>query len=152
MGTTWLLVPVSGRPAPDFAGGATTGAVTSGAIVAMKVTGEGGKPSLQPGWTSHDIAAPSSPIVVNGVVFALATGRQASRSSAASAPAATTARAPRGAVLYALSGTTGKELWNSGRTMTAPLSGRSFWSGNSQLQVGTADGMIYAFGFVVERR
>jgi outer membrane protein assembly factor BamB len=71
---------------------------------------------------------------------------------AAAAPAAGARAAAHGAVLYALDGTTGKELWNSGATMTSPLSGRSFWSGNSQLQVGTFDGTIYALGFTVERR
>jgi outer membrane protein assembly factor BamB len=147
-GKTWLLVPITGRP--QVAGAMANGAATGGAVVAFQVTNEAGRPALQPAWTSRDIASPTSPIVVNGVVFALASGK--GRASAATVPATSARPAAPGAVLYALDGTTGKELWNSGATMTSPLSGRSFWSGNSQLQVGTFDGTIYAFGFTVERR
>jgi outer membrane protein assembly factor BamB len=54
-------------------------------------------------------------------------------------------------VLYAMNGTNGAALWNSGQTMTAALSGRSFWSATGQVYVGTTDGVVYAFGYPMER-
>jgi len=75
-----------------------------------------------------------TPIVVNGVVFV------------ASAPT----NMP--AALYAVNGSTGKTLWHSGKAITAPLSGRSFWIGSGQAYIGTLDGAVYAFGFAMERK
>jgi outer membrane protein assembly factor BamB len=104
-------------------------------IVAYKIVQESGKFSLQQGWTSRDIPAPAAPIVVNDVVFAASSGR------------------PQGAaVLYALDSRTGRELWNSGKRMTSPIPPANLWASNSQVHVGTHDGSVYAFGFVLERR
>jgi len=55
-------------------------------------------------------------------------------------------------VLFAHDGLSGKPLWNSGKSMTAPASPGSFWSALSQVYVGDADGTVHAFGFVDERR
>ena len=105
------------------------------AIVAYRIVQEGGKVALQQGWTSRDIGAPTAPIVVGDVVFAASSGR------------------PQGqAVLYALDSRSGKELWNSGKTITAPIPPANLWASNSQVHVGTHDGTVYAFGFVLERR
>ena len=101
----------------------------------------GGSPSLERGWTAQNLASPETPIVVNGVVFALATGRPAT-AAGRGAPA----------VLYAYEGTTGKALWNSKATMTTFASPGSFWSAMSQVYVGTNDGTLHAFGFIDERR
>ena len=52
----------------------------------LKVVGTGGSPALERGWAAQGLAAPETPIVVNGVVFALSTGRPstpAGRGSAA---------------------------------------------------------------------
>ena len=54
------------------------------------------------------------------------------------------------AVLHALDGATGKELWNSGKTMTAPVRTSGLSAIGSQVYLGTSDGMIYAFGFPIE--
>ena len=70
--------------------------------------------------------------MVNGVAFAA--------SGPSNAPAA----------LYALHGATGKARWNSEKTITSPLSGRSFWVGSGHVFVGTRDGTVYAFGFAME--
>jgi len=108
---------------------------TSRAIVAFRIVQEGGKVALQTGWTSRDLAVPTAPIVVNDVVFAASSGR------------------PQGmAVLYAFDSRSGRELWNSGKTMTSHVPGANLWASNSQLHVGTHDGTVYAFGFVLERR
>ena len=97
--------------------------------------------TLEPVWTSHDLSTPGAPIIVNGVVFALGTGRPAAAGGAGTP-----------AMLYAYDGATGKALWNSGKAMTTFASPGSFWSALSQAYVGTNDGTIYAFGFLDERR
>jgi hypothetical protein len=138
-GTPWLLLPVAGRPA---AGGATTnGAVSNGAVIALKLTAAGSGLSLEPSWLSHDLTAPATPIIVNGVVFALGTG-QPSTAGGGGTPA----------VLYAYDGATGKALWNSGKAMRSFASPRSLWSGLGQIYIGTHEGTVYAFGFNDERR
>jgi outer membrane protein assembly factor BamB len=122
-GTRWILAPV------------TTG------VVAFKVVEAGGAPALATGWSATNLTAPETPIVVNGVVFALATGRPSTPSG-------------RGvpAVLHAFEGTTGKALWNSKGAMMTFASPGSFWSAMSQIYVGTNDGTLHAFGFLDERR
>jgi outer membrane protein assembly factor BamB len=103
-------------------------APSKNAIAAWKV--EGDAPAIQSGWTSPEMASPLAPIVVNGVVFAVSNSPTA--------------------VLHALDGATGKELWNSGRTMTAAVRTSGLSAIGSQVYLGTSDGMIYAFGFPIE--
>ena len=136
--SSWILLPGRGRLAA--AGPATNGAVTSGAIVALKVADAQGSLSLEPGWVSADLASPGTPLVVNGVVFALGTGASAG--------------AGRGtaAVLHAYDGATGQRLWTSGKVMSSPASPGSMWSGLGQVYVGMRDGTLHAFGFNDERR
>jgi outer membrane protein assembly factor BamB len=134
----WLLVPISGRPS---GGRSTNGAIRSGAVVALRFAETNGKLSLEAEWTSNDLLQPATPIIVNGVVFALSSGQ---------APAA--GRNAATAVLYAYDGVSGKALWNSASSMTAPATSGSYWSALSQLYVGTDDGTVYAFGFLDERR
>lgn len=97
--------------------------------------------SLTRAWTQPNLTAPATPLIVNGVVFALATGR----------PPVPTGRGTP-AVLNAYDGATGKPLWNSQKSMTSFASPGSFWSAMGQAYVGTQDGTLYAFGFPDERR
>ena len=144
---SWILLPVHGRPSTTVSAGPAdrninaNGAISSGAVVALKLSNSGGGVSLEPAWVSHDLAAPATPIIVNGVVFALATGRPPTAGGSGSR-----------AVLHAYDGATGKRLWTSGTVMTAFASPGSFWSGLSQMYIGTHDGTVYAFGFNDERR
>jgi outer membrane protein assembly factor BamB len=110
-------------------------------VVALKLTDAGGAVSLESNWVSHDLASPATPLIVNGVVFALASG----------VPSTGTGRGTA-AVLYAYEGATGKPLWNSGKAMTTPASPGSMWSGLGQVYVGMQDGTLHAFGFNDERR
>jgi hypothetical protein len=135
----WILLPVSGGLAAGVS--TTNGPVSAGAVVALKLSDAGGAVSLEPGWVSHNQSAPGTPLIVNGVVFTLATG----------APATATGRGTP-AVLHAYDGATGKRLWNGGTAMTAFASPGSFWSNGGQVYVGTHDGTLYAFGFNDERR
>jgi hypothetical protein len=130
-GTRWLLVP------------------TSSGITSLKVADDGGTLSLQPGWVSRSVVSPVTPLIVNGVVFALSSGRPP---GATGANAAELVKRSSPAVLYALNGVDGEELWTSGQTITSFLSGQSFWSANGQVYVGAFDGTLYAFGFAMERK
>jgi outer membrane protein assembly factor BamB len=134
----WILVPISGRP---VAARATNGAIRNGAVVALRVRDVNGTFSLEPEWTSNDLTSPATPVIVNGVVFALSTGRPAAAGRTGSP-----------AVLFAQDGLSGKALWNSGKSMTASASPGSFWSALSQVYIGAEDGTVYAFGFLDERR
>ena len=71
-GVQWLLAP-SGSPSLSAGFKTTNGAVANGAIVAWKMAA-GPKASLEPAWVSRDMIAPLPPIVVNGVIFAVASG------------------------------------------------------------------------------
>jgi outer membrane protein assembly factor BamB len=155
LGTRWILVPVSGA----LASGAptTNGVANIGSVLALRlIDGPGGTVSLESGWRSHDLRSPATPIIVNGVVFALSTGRSpvpVVRGDGAPGGRGS-ASADRGmpAVLYAYDGASGQALWNSGASMTTAASPGSFWSAMGQAYVGTSDGTVYAFGFLDERR
>jgi outer membrane protein assembly factor BamB len=108
-------------------------ATKGGAVVAFKVVEKDGKLGLELGWTSKELVSPAPPIVVNGVVFALSSGSRTA-----------------GAVLYALDGMTGKELWSSGKAI-AGYSTSGISSGQSKVFVGMHDGTLYAFGYLLPR-
>ena len=137
--TSWILMPVAGRVSAGMP--ASNGPVSGGAVVALKLVDIGGALSVEPAWVSHNLTSPGTPLIVNGVVFALATGLSAS----------TPVRGTP-AVLHAYDGVSGRRLWTSGKTMSAVASPGSFWSGLGQIYVGSHDSTLYAFGFNDERR
>ena len=112
----------------DAAGTRWILASTSGEIAGYKLAVLGGTPSLDRIWTSHTMVRPRAPIVVNGVIFALGAGHTGAH-----------------AVLYALDPETGKELWNSGSTMTSSASA-GLSAGTGQVHVVTHDNTVWAFG------
>jgi outer membrane protein assembly factor BamB len=117
------------------------GPISGGAVVALRLVDAGGAVSLAPGWVSHTLEMPATPLLVNGVAFTLSTGLPRT-------PAVRGAPA----VLHAYDATTGKPLWNSGKAISTFASPGSMWSGLGQVYVGTHDGTLYAFGFNDERR
>ncbi len=108
-------------------------ASAANAIVAWKVVDANGAPALDSGWVSREMTSPLPPMVLNDVVFALDGGNP-------SVPA----------VLYALDPSTGKEVWNSGRSIASYVPTGGLSAGGSQLYLGAADGALYAFGFPME--
>lgn len=100
----------------------------SGSIGAFKVRENGGALTVERAWTSRNMPSPRTPMIVNGVVFALSGGNSGAN-----------------AVLYALDPSTGKELWNSGTTITSTASA-GLSAGTGQVYVVTADNTVYAFG------
>lgn len=129
-GTRWILVP------------------TSNSIIAWKVVEQGNSISLQQGWTSRDLISPLTPTVINGVVLATSSGEF--RTNDSKVTAAQRAARSQPAVIYALDGVTGKELWNSGTTITSFTHGGAISGGMGQFYLTTYDGMFYAFGFPME--
>jgi hypothetical protein len=122
-GTRWILAPVNNT------------------VQALKLVDNGGALSLQNGWAAEKITSPAPPIIVNGVVFALSTGRPSAAGGAGSP-----------AVLTAYHGVTGRQLFTSGSAMKTFASPGSFWSAMGQVYIGTHDGTLHAFGFLDERR
>jgi len=98
------------------------------AIGGFRVVDKGGTPSIERGWTSRTMASPRAPIIVNGVVFALAGGN-----------------ANANATLYALDPLTGKDLWTSGSTI-AGVASAGLSSGTGQVYVVTSDNTVWSFG------
>jgi outer membrane protein assembly factor BamB len=109
---------------------------------------ENGAPVLRPGWVSRDMVSPLPPAIVNGVVFALSGGDI--DLSDAELTAAPGVQRSSNAVLYALDSATGKELWNSGSTITSFVYSGRLSAGAGRVYVGGHDGTQYAFGFPME--
>jgi outer membrane protein assembly factor BamB len=105
-------------------------------------------PTLQPGWTSREMLSPLTPMVINGVVFALSSGEYHSSDSKMTAAERVKRSSP--AVLYALDSATGKEMWNSGKGITSFVHGGTLSGGGTQVYLETYDGTLYAFGFYIE--
>jgi outer membrane protein assembly factor BamB len=85
--------------------------------------------------------------VVNGVVFVASSGEF--RGARSELTVAQRARLSTPAVLYALDGATGKELWNSGKTITS-FARAGLSAGSGQVYVVTFDNTLYAFGIPME--
>ena len=138
-GTRWIAAATSGPLAAGAKFTQGNGTVTAGGIVAFRLAGEGAATTLEPAWSSRDLAAPGGPIVLNGVLFAVSGG------------ALDEPKGKRGrAVLYAFDAATGKDLWNSGNAMTSFVPGIPPSAGDGLVYVVTADGTLYAFGIPLE--
>jgi outer membrane protein assembly factor BamB len=85
---------------------------------------------------------------LNDVVFALSTG--AFRTTDPEIRAEQRLQRSTPAVLYALEAKTGKELWNSGTTISASVQGLGPSGQDGQVYVAAADGTLYAFGLPLE--
>ena len=120
-------------------------AAGSTSVVAHRLVEDGSGLAFQKGWTSRALVAPLTPLVVNGVVFALSGGEEDQAGAAARA-----ARSPSPAVLYALDGGSGKEIWSSGKTITASARG-GLSAGAGVVYVPATDSTLYAFGFPIEK-
>ncbi len=146
-GTRWIVAPFNGA-LPSSLKVTANGSAPNGGVLAFKLLEEAGTIALQPVWASRNMTSPLGPVVVNNVVFALSSGE--SRTGAAAAQ-----RIQRSvpAVLYALDGATGKELWSSGKQITSfARSGLAAGGSNgSQIFVTTFDNTLYAFGFPIEK-
>ena len=132
----------------DTAGTRFVLAATANAVVAWKMVEQNGAPALEPAWTSPDLASPLTPFIINGVVFAASSGEF--RTSDTRMTALEQAQRSSPAVVHALDGSTGKSLWNSGKTIASFVHNGGLSGGGTQVYLGTHDGTLYAFGFPIE--
>jgi len=101
-------------------------AAAANKLAAFKLVEKDGKPALEPAWSSRPIDSPHPPIVVNGVVFTAS-----------------------GSTLYAFDALTGKDLWNSGKSILSPIRA-GISAGDGKVFATSADGTLYTFGFFME--
>jgi outer membrane protein assembly factor BamB len=146
-GVRWLLAAAGGAAAKTITGRAQAD-IKHGAVVAWKVVANGSAAEFQPGWVSPDLISPVTPIVENGVVFALSSGEF--RSNQSNVPVRELVKESAPAVLYALDGQTGKELWNSGRTISSFVHSGSLVGGETRLYLADYEGNQYAFGIPIQ--
>jgi outer membrane protein assembly factor BamB len=119
-----------------------------GSVVATKVVSNGSGLALEEGWKSRELTAPLSPVVTNGVVFALASGEF--KSTDPKVKLAKLVKNSTNAVLYALDGETGKELWNSGQQITSFVHSGGLAAGDTRVYLADYEGNEYAFGIPIE--
>ena len=169
-GTRWVLMPFWGSKHPQYKYPVEHGPITNGAIAAFRVEEKGAKFELAPAWVSRDMFMAEPPVVANGIVFAYGSGENTEQRWPEPAPGEpnpvfSNPRSPvdgselpisgqsqrriaasTHAVLYALDGQTGRELWSSGNQIAS----WNHWGGlsvaNGRVYIGTYDGVVYCFG------
>lgn len=129
-GTRWVLAPAGNS------------------VVSWKVVENGGSFSLEKAWASRTLTSPLTPVVVNGVVFALSSGEF--RTNDDKVTAAQRAQRSTPAVLYAIDGVTGKELWSSGKSITSFVHSGGLAADHNMVFVAGHDGTQYSFSFPME--
>ena len=127
-GTRWVLAALSGE---------------KGSIVAFQLAEEDGKPVLKKTWTSHDITMPETPVIANGVVFALSAGEPKVKGKGKG-------KLEGHAILYAFLGDTGTEIYSTGDQVDAPANLSGLTIANGRVFFTTTDGTLYGFGYHLE--
>ena len=123
-GTRWVLATVSGG---------------EGSINAYQLAEEDGKTILKPAWVSQHISMPETPVIANGVVFVLSAGEEGRKGKLGGH-----------AILHALDGDTGKEMWSTGDQVTVPANLSGITIANGRVFFSTTDGTFYGFGYKLE--
>lgn len=144
-GQTWLFVPMGGPPSVHAAKfPVTNGDNPHGSIMAFKVVADPKtqSPVLEPAWISRDLNLPDPVVIANGIVFALSTGENARQEGGEEKRLLNT----RPAVLFALDAKTGKELYNSGNTITGWVHFSGLGLANGRVFAVDHDSNVYCFG------
>ena len=149
-GTRWILAPFWGPKHSLFKAPVEHGEVKEGAIAAFKLEERDGGLQLTPAWISRDMNRAEPPVVANGVVFAYGSGESTAQATPELGLRANQSeiriKNSTHAVLYALDGQSGDELWSSGSEITS----WNHWAGlsvaNGRVYIGTFDGTLYSFG------
>jgi outer membrane protein assembly factor BamB len=160
-GTQWVLAPFWGPVSTGFKAPIEHARPKGGGVAAFKVVQNGDKWSLAPAWLSRDMDLAEETVIANGVVFAYAAGEDATQvvpDAAWNEPGGTKyggglssgpqRRLPgsRRAMLYALDGQTGKELWSSGDQIASWNHFSGLTVANGRAYIATYDGVLYCFG------
>jgi hypothetical protein len=144
-GDTWVYVPIYGptsRFAPKFP--LTNGPTSDGSVMAFKVASDSriGKPVLEPVWISSNLKVPDPVVIANGVVFTLATGENVNQRGQMEGRL----RGTQPAVLYALDAHTGKELYNSGKSITSWVHFSGLAIAEGRIFSVDYESQVYCFG------
>jgi hypothetical protein len=160
-GTQWVLAPFWGPVSTQFKAPVEHARPSGGGVAAFKLEQRGGNWQLTPAWLSRDMDLAEEAVIANGVVFAYAAGEDATQVVAdkawdepggpvyggglSSGPARRVPNSRR-AVLYALDGQTGKELWSSGTQIESWNHFSGLTVANGRVYIATFDGTVYCFG------
>ncbi len=161
----WVYVPMWGPPSKQATFKRTNGDAPDGSIMALQLSITGGKPSLVPMWVSRNLAVPDSPVVANGMVFAISTGENTLQRHADPryleryrkpgepplSPQGTLTAEERGqqvshTILYAFDAETGQELYSSKDLIDDWTHLSSVTVANGMVYVTTRQSNVYAFG------
>jgi outer membrane protein assembly factor BamB len=160
-GVQWVLVPFWGPVSKTFQAPIEHSRPEGGGVAALKLEEMAGRWQLTPAWLSRDMDLAEETVIANGIVFAYSSGVDGTQvvqdaawnepggpryGGALSSGAARRIPNSRKAMLYALDGQTGKELWNSGDTITSWNHFSGMTVANGRVYIGTWDGALYAFG------
>jgi WD40 repeat protein len=151
--TRWVYASLWGPPNPSAKFPVTNGDASHGSIVAFKVIEQGGKPALAPAWNSPDIPTPAPVVTANGLVFALSTGESPRQAKENGSPYSVAEREKMAthAILYALDGETGKQLYSSGDAIASFSHGSGLAIANRRIYFTTHDNLAYSFGFIADQ-
>jgi len=160
-GTQWILAPFWGPVSRQFKPPIEHGRPTGGGVAAFKLQQKGENWELAPAWLSRDMDLAEEAVIANGVVFTYAAGEDATQvvpdvpwnepggpkygGGLSSGPARRIPNSRR-AVLYALDGETGKELWSSGTQIESWNHFSGLTVANGRAYIATFDGVLYCFG------
>jgi outer membrane protein assembly factor BamB len=161
----WVYYPMWGPPSKNAKFERANGDARDGSIMAFQVVLEGDKPVLVPKWISRNLAVPDSPVIANGVIYAISTGENTlqrhtdpryhaiyQKPGAPPLPKTGTMTAEeRGqntthTILYALDAETGQELYSSKDLIDDWTHLSSVTVADGSVYVTTRKTIVYAFG------
>lgn len=161
----WVYYPMWGPPSKRVTFGRTNGDATHGSIMAFQVVPDGDSHKLLPKWVSRDLSVPDSPVVANGIVYAISTGENTLQRHAdpryleifqkpgepPPSPVGNLTAAERGqhtsrTTLYAFDAETGEELFSSKDTIDDWTHLSSITVVDGSVYVTTRQSFVYAFG------
>jgi outer membrane protein assembly factor BamB len=144
-GQTWLYVPMGGPPAKEgISFPATSGDVSKGSIMAFRVVVDARtqNPKLEPAWIAGGFASPEPVVIAGDVVLALSNGENAVQKGGEKGRLQNT----RPAVLRALDAKTGKELYNSGTSISSWVHFTGLAVARGKVYLVDHDSNVYCFG------
>jgi PQQ-like domain len=161
----WVYFPMWGPPSKEAKFERSNGDAPDGSIMAFQVIMQAGKPALAPKWVSRNLAVPDSPVIANGVIYAISTGENTlqrhtdpryhaiyQKPGAPPLPKTGTMTAEeRGqntthTILYALDAETGQELYSSKDAIDDWTHLSSITVADGSVYVTTRKTNVYAFG------